>query len=60
MSDAEMLGTGKMNRVGGSGTVTIPKDALDKYEVGDESEGVAWFEDGDKLYLVPKTRVTME
>jgi len=52
-----MLGTGRMNRTGGSATVTMPKVALELWEAGDNGVDIVWFTDGTRLFAVPKADV---
>lgn len=60
MTDETMLGTGRINQTGGSATITMPKVVLDKWEIDENGADVVWFADGDKLYAVPRSLVTME
>jgi hypothetical protein len=57
MSEERMLGTGRMNRTGGSATITMPKEALELWEPGDDGIDMIWFTDGNRLFAVPKADV---
>jgi hypothetical protein len=57
MSDERMLGTGRMNHTGGSATITMPKEALELWEPGDDGVDMVWFTDGTRLFAVPKADV---
>jgi len=57
MSDERMLGTGRMNRTGGTATVTMPKEALELWEPAEAAFDMVWFTDGTRLFAVPKCDV---
>ena len=58
MTDKEdMLGTGRMNRTGGTATITMPKAALEVWEPGENGLDMVWFTDGTRLFAVPKSEV---
>jgi len=59
MSDQErMVGTGRVNKTGGAGTITLPKDVLELWDIDENGRDVVWFTNGSRLYAVPKTEVT--
>jgi hypothetical protein len=57
MPDDQMLGTGRMNRTGGAATITMPKEAVEEYDIGENGIDVVWFSDGTRLFAVPKSEV---
>lgn len=52
-----MLGTGRMNRSGGAATITMPTEAVEHWEPGDDGLDMVWFTDGTRLFAVPKADV---
>jgi len=61
MSDQErMVGTGRVNKTGGAGTITLPKDVLELWDIDENGKDVVWFTDNSRLYAVPKTRVSVD
>lgn len=57
MPDEQMLGTGRMNHTGGAATITMPKEAVEEYDVGENGRDVVWFFDGNRVFAVPKSKV---
>lgn len=55
-----MLGTGRMNKTGGTATITMPKEAVELWEPGDDGIDMVWFTDGTRLFAVPKDDVTVK
>lgn len=53
----EMVGTGRMNLTGGSATVTMPKDAVELWDIDENGLDVVWFTDGTRLFAVPRGSV---
>lgn len=49
----EMIGTGRMNRTGGSATITMPKHVADEWNVEENGLDVAWFQRGSRFFAVP-------
>lgn len=60
MSDERMVGTGRMNRTGGTATITMPKKALDLWDPEENGLDMVWFTDGTRLFAVPKEDVTVD
>lgn len=56
----EMLGTGRMNRTGGTATITMPKEALELWDPGDDGLDMVWFTDETRLFAVPKEQVKVD
>lgn len=52
-----MLGTGRMNRTGGTATITMPKEALEEWDPGENGADMVWFTDGTRLFAVRKSDV---
>jgi len=52
-----MLGTGRMNETGNTATITMPKEAVDLWNLGENGLDVVWFTDGTRLFAVPKDAV---
>jgi hypothetical protein len=47
---SRLIGTGRMNRSGGTGTLTIPKDLADRFDLDVEGVDVVYLEhDGGVL-----------
>jgi len=57
MPSEQMLGTGRMNRTGATATITMPKEALEHWDPGEDGVDMVWFTDGTRLFAVPKADV---
>jgi hypothetical protein len=57
MTDERMLGTGRMNETGNTATITMPKEAVDLWNLNKNGLDVVWFTDGDRLFAVRKNAV---
>jgi len=55
-----MVGTGRMNKTGGTATVTMPKECLELWDLDENGLDVVWFTDGTRLFAVPKTEVCIQ
>jgi len=54
-----MIGTGRMNLTGGTATITMPKKALDKWDIDDSGLDVVWFYDGTRFFAVRQSDVVV-
>jgi hypothetical protein len=52
-----MVGTGRMNKTGGTATITMPKECLELWNLDQNGLDVVWFTDGTRLFAVPKSEV---
>jgi len=58
---SDFKGTGRANFTGGGATVTVPKEAaVDVFDLDGGGVDVAYFIDGDKLIMVPKSKVKID
>jgi len=57
MTDEEMIGTGRLNKTGGSATITMPAEVLSRWDVDENGKDIVWFDDGMRLYAVPQEQV---
>ena len=46
-----LIGTGRMNRSGGTGTLTIPKDLADRFDLDSAGVDVVYLETEDGVLL---------
>jgi hypothetical protein len=46
-----------MNQTGATATITMPKEALDLWDLDENGLDVVWFFDGARLFAVPKSSV---
>jgi len=58
-TDETMIGTGRMNRTGGTATITMPKDAVDEWDLDENGLDVVWFYDGKRMFAVPQSEVSV-
>jgi len=58
-TDETMIGTGRMNRTGGTATITMPKDAVEEWDLDENGLDVVWFYDGQRMFVVPQSEVTV-
>lgn len=58
--DWTMIGTGRVNKTGGSATVTMPSDVVEMLELESGGKTVVWFRDGKRLFAVPKSEVSVK
>jgi len=55
-----LIGTGRMNRAGGTGTLTIPKDIAHRFDLDVDGVDVVYLEhDGDGVLLKPADKVDL-
>jgi hypothetical protein len=45
---ARMIGTGRMNRSGGSGTLTVPVELADEFDLDNDGVDVIYVDDEDQ------------
>jgi len=48
---ARLIGTGRMNRSGGTGTLTIPKDLADRFDLDTDGVDVVYIDTDDGVLL---------
>jgi hypothetical protein len=53
----EMIGTGRMNQTGGTATITMPKEAVEMWNLDENGFDVVWFTDGTRFFAVRKQDV---
>jgi len=56
---ARMIGTGRMNRSGGSGLLTVPKDLADEFDVDEEGVDVVYLEKDNGVLLMRADEVDL-
>jgi len=58
---AEMIGTGRMNVAGGAGTLTIPQEVRDRYdiEIGNGIDVVYFIDDKNRLFIKKRSEVDL-
>jgi len=57
MNGEKMPGTGRMNETGNAATITMPKEAKEWFDPGENGLDMVWFTDGTRLFAVPKSKV---
>lgn len=57
---ARLIGTGRMNRSGGTGTLTIPKDIAERFDLGADGVDVVYFEHENGVLLKAADEVELE
>jgi len=58
---ARMLGTGRMNRSGNAGTLTVPADFADRFDLDEDGVDVVYIEpdDGRGVKILPADEVEL-
>lgn len=56
---ARMVGSGRANLTGGAATITMPQEVVEKWDIDENGKDVVWFEDGPRLFAVPRSAVTV-
>jgi len=54
-----LIGTGRMNRSGGAGTLTVPNDLADTFDLDEDGVDVAYIEtDAGEVLLKPADEIS--
>lgn len=56
----EMLGTGRMNLSGSTATITMPKKAVELWDLDENGLDVVWFHDGTRFFAVRQQDVKVD
>ena len=54
-----LIGTGRMNRSGSTGTLTIPKDIAERFDLDTDGVDVVYLETDDGVLLKPADEVEL-
>jgi len=56
---ARLIGTGRMNQSGGTGTLTVPKDIAGKFDLDVDGVDVVYLEQDGDVILKPADEVSL-
>lgn len=56
---ARLIGTGRMNQSGGTGTLTVPKDIAGKFDLDVDGVDVVYLEKDGDVILKPADEVSL-